>query len=733
MNRSLVTLALAVWIAPSLSPSPSAARAATHAPALDEPPGEKEFVGCHKYPEAKKFRWTVRGEVGVPELVASLGEIGCQSILVGPQVAARADKVTIEVPDLLTASEVYRLFYSSLEVLGLTVEHSGGTLKIVDAGRAKEVSTPLAGGDATPGGDQFVTRLMRLEHARPQDLAEVFTRLRSKDGDVSVYAAGTALIVTDRGTVVRRMEELLRVLDVPRASERLWSLGTHGQSAGELSATLEKILQASRRTESADPKAAAPSGLGDGVAAVVPVEAARLVVVVASEDGFRRVQALAAKIDPPVAEEAGGQAHVIYLANTNAEDMAQTLQSVGLSSRVAAAPKPTGGGPMSGPPSVSASANALGLQGEVRIGADKVANAIVVFATSSDFAMVRDLIAKLDVPRRQVYVEARILDVLVDKTRNVGLVFHGTDSLAGGAATGIVASSAPGLNTVTLNAQTLSTALGGGGLLAGVIGQQLNVAGFSLPSIGVLLQALEHAKDVSVISRPHLLTMDNAKASLSVGQNFPYLNSSAAGTGGATLLSSYSQKDVSLKLELTPHLNESESVRLEINGEISDVPDGESLTNPGGPITNKRTIQTAIVVRDGDTVVLGGLQKDSESESVDKIPILGDIPLLGRLFQYRSKQRTKSDLLIVLTPYVIRGPEDLRRIYDRKSAEEREFAERFTAFRDEGAYDSHVDYHRKRGLLQEINLTAQSAEREAAALRKAERALRKPATDEEIH
>ena len=180
---------------------------------------------------------------------------------------------------------------------------------------------------------------------------------------------------------------------------------------------------------------------------------------------------------------------------------------------------------------------------------------------------------------------------------------------------------------------------------------------------------------------------------------------------------------MALKLDLTPHLNESDSVRLELEGEISDVPEGQTSTSPGGPITNKRTIKTAVVVKDGETVVLGGLQKDGYAESISKVPLLGDIPVLGRLFQTRSRQRVKQDLLIVLTPYVIRSPEDLRQIERRKADERREFVERFTAFRDESAYEVHVDYRRKRGLLEEINQSAQRAEADAAALRAAERAL----------
>jgi general secretion pathway protein D len=255
----------------------------------------------------------------------------------------------------------------------------------------------------------------------------------------------------------------------------------------------------------------------------------------------------------------------------------------------------------------------------------------------------------------------------------------------------------------------------------------MTIAGQSLPSFGVLLQAIESSKDVNVLSKPHLLTTDNVKASLSVGQSIPFAAGSIAATTGS-LSTTYNRQDVALKLDMTPHLNDSDSVRLELTGEISDVPDGQSLTTAGGPITNKRTITTAVVVRDGESIVLGGLQKESDSISVDKVPFLGDIPLLGRLFQSRTKTRVKQDLLIVLTPHVVRGPEDLRRIFEQRNAERREFMERYTAFQD-ASWEPRVDYRTKRGLLAEIDKTAADAERESEAVQKARRMLKPRATD----
>jgi general secretion pathway protein D len=178
---------------------------------------------------------------------------------------------------------------------------------------------------------------------------------------------------------------------------------------------------------------------------------------------------------------------------------------------------------------------------------------------------------------------------------------------------------------------------------------------------------------------------------------------------------------VALKMEVTPHVNDSDFVRLELDAEISDV--SSPNYNGLGPATDKRTAKTVVVVRDQQPVVIGGLIKDRVSEAVDKVPLLGDIPILGYLFKYTTKTVLKQNLLIILTPYVIKDPSDLRRIFERKVAERREFLERFSAFQDDNNYEAQVDYRRKRGLLEEINRTAVEAAQEASELHAAEAAM----------
>jgi general secretion pathway protein D len=346
---------------------------------------------------------------------------------------------------------------------------------------------------------------------------------------------------------------------------------------------------------------------------------------------------------------------------------------------------------------------------------------LVVSGSAADLESVRELVARLDMPQRQVYVETVVLDLTADLSRAVGLSLHQGGANVDGSVTGFAASaSSNGINGITLDTKALGAALAGGGLLAGVLGKSFDLAGVSVPSFGVVLQALEHSSEVSVLSCPHILTLDHNKASISVGQRIPFPIGSITTQVGA-VQSSYSREEVSLRIDLTPHLSDEREIRLEIDGEISDVvPNSASA---GGPTTNQRKLKTIVSVRDGETVVLGGLQKENATDSVDKVPLLGDIPILGRLFQTRSKQRGKQDLLIVMTPYVIRDASDLRRIRERREAERRELVQRATLFSDPANYDLHVDYRRKRGLLEEINVSALAAEAEGEALGRARAAL----------
>lgn len=748
---------------PGSNPPPPAPTAGPATPTTPPLPGEEEALHeCKKYPPNKKFKWELRGEVDLMALLNSISPMMCRPIIVPGNI--RQSKVTIIAPDTVTAPEVYRMFLSALETMGLTVQPEGKVLKVIESNRARESAIPTYGGEnVPPSQDQFVTKLLRLEHVSPDEVKGVLDRLKSRDGDITAYAPTNTLVITDLASNIRRMENVVGQLDVPMGGEKIWVIKLHTVAASDMANMLQSIFNVAKggttptagrgRPNLARTPAArgtgerneelGPPGSDLSVSQIIPDDRQNILVIVSTENAYRRILALVRRLDQAAlkpGEEASDLVHVVQMQNANADDVAATLGGLGAAVSRSGS---TGSSAPGRPPAPSSSGGSASghtslFEGDVRIAADKPTNSLVILASGRDYITVRDLIKKLDQPRRQVFVEAVILEVSVDKTRKIGVAWHGGDTVGipSGQQSLLFGGSEPSqdVNSILFSPAALS------GLAAGLRGPNIPGAdtilglppGTSIPSFGVFIQLLQNNGDVNVVSMPHVLTTDNEKATIQVGQNLPFPGAlggfpSIGGTPGATgtlpgttfgFGTSVQRQDVALKLEITPHVNASDFVRLEIDNELSDV--ANPNYNGLGPATSKRTVKSVVTVRDQQSIVLGGLIKDSVSETVNKVPLLGDIPILGYLFKSTSKTVTKQNLLIILTPYIINDPEDLRRIFERKLRERREFMERYSAFRDENDYEAQVDYRRKRGVLEEINLTAREAEQEAADLRAAE-------------
>ncbi|HEY2743823.1 MAG TPA: type II secretion system secretin GspD [Polyangia bacterium] len=730
-------------------------------------PGEQEALHeCQKYPANKKFKWELRGEVDLMALLNSISPMMCRPIIVPGTI--RQSKVTIIAPDTVTAPEVYRMFLSALETMGLTIQPEGKVLKIIESNRARESAIPTYGGDNNPPAqDQFVTRLLRLEHVSPDEVKAVLDRLKSRDGDITGYAPTNTLVITDLASNIKRMEDVVHQLDVPMGGEKIWVIKLRTVAATDMAAMLSSIFNVTkagtappgggRRGPNLATTPATHELVGSGgppgsdlsVSQIIPDDRQSILVIVSTENAYRRILALVKRLDQ-MSIRAGDQAtdlvHVVPLENANADDVAGTLGGLGAAVSRSGSSGSTSGSSVRPPSPSGGSTSASGktglFEGDVRISSDKPTNSLVILASGRDYITVHELIKKLDIVRHQVFVEATILEISVDKTRKLGVAWHGGSTLnTGGNQSLLFGGSEPSsdVNSLLFSPSALS------GLAAGLRGPAIPGAdtilglppGTSVPSFGVFVQALQNNGDVNVVSMPHILTTDNEKATIQVGQNLPFPGSlggfptaGVPGASGATgslpgatfgFGTSVQRQDVALKLEITPHVSGSDYVRLEIDNELSDV------SNPNfnglGPATSKRTIKSVVTIRDQQSIVLGGLIKDSVSETVNKVPLLGDIPILGYLFKSTQKTIQKQNLLIILTPYIINEPGDLRRIFERKLRERREFMERYSAFRDDKDYDAEVDYRRKRGLLEEINRTAHEAEDEANELRNAEQLL----------
>jgi general secretion pathway protein D len=367
------------------------------------------------------------------------------------------------------------------------------------------------------------------------------------------------------------------------------------------------------------------------------------------------------------------------------------------------------------------------LAGEVRIQADTATNALVIVSSPRDYAALSQVIAELDIPRRQVFVEAVIMEVSLERLRNVGLSFHGGDMVDTAGEQSLVYGGFYPLSTISVDANALQ------GLAVGIRGFELEgsdqtlLPGVSIPAFGVLLSALQTDNDVNVLSTPNILATDNVAAEIMVGGNIPVQQGASAGLGSLASLAgaasgsnsgglsslmgglnpfvSVGYQKVGITLKITPQINESDQVSLEIELEVSEVTGESSL----GPIIGQKTAKTTSVVQDQQTVVIGGLMTDSEVETIEKVPFLGDIPILGYLFRHTRTRISKKNLLIFLTPYIIRDPSDFRRIFNRKMEERREFIEQISALR-EREWSPDLDYSRTNGLFEEINQTIHELE-----------------------
>jgi general secretion pathway protein D len=689
------------------------------------------------------------------ELIKIIGNITGKSFILGGKVPNI--KATIYAPTQITAGEAYQAFLSVLQVNGLTVVPAGRYLKILAVGGSTSQNTPILKGRGVPPGDQIVTRLHRLEHVSADDIAPLLDRFKSGDGDVTVYTPSNMLIITDYGSSIRRLLKLVAVLDVPGIGEQIWIEPINYADATELAERITEIFDVeattaaatttkkskkkkkkSKKSTRATAGSSGPNVYGAGdeskISKILADERTNSLIIVSSEASYLRILELVKQLDVPIAGE--GTLHVHKLQHADAEELAKVLNELSRSSSRRTSSKKGG-------KSGAAGDGGTLFEGEIQISADKATNSLVIVGTLRDYLSLKQVIDALDTMKRQVYVEAVIMEVSLDKNRDLGMAFHMGNTFDSRGETSLVyGSSQP-------NDQMSSLMLGPGalsGLAAGIRGPDLEGTedllgpGISIPAFGVVLQALQTNSDVNVLSTPHILATDNVEATITVGENVPVqqgynaagaLLSQAArgglgttgtgsqstaglgalamgGLGGMGLGYSIGRQNVGLTLKITPFINDDDQVRLEIDLEISEV---KSVDPNMGPNISKQNAATTSVVSDQQTIVIGGLITDNQVETTQKVPVLGDIPLIGFFFRAKSSLIKKRNLLIFLTPYIIRGPDDFREIFNRKMAERREFIERYTAF-EFHRYDPHLDWSRTNGAVAVINEVISDAEEE---------------------
>jgi general secretion pathway protein D len=403
---------------------------------------------------------------------------------------------------------------------------------------------------------------------------------------------------------------------------------------------------------------------------LIAYPATNSLIITDAVNNIKKIESLIHALDVP-APEGKGKINVYYLKNANAEDFAKVMSAL-----VARLPVPPAGGAAqpAGPSTI--------LEGQVTITADKATNSIIIVASPGDYETVKDVIQKLDIRRRQVYVEAAIIEMSLQKQRELGFEFQATNLNNLETSTkvsGVGGTNFGNIGPVIAGGPTgLATLAGLTGLNVGAVKGTFKFNGQEFLNIGALLHALQTDSDVNVLSTPNILTTDNQKAEIMVGQNVPFPTGQTqnAITGTGSVFNTVERKDVGIKLTLTPQIASDDNVRLEVNQEISDVV-ASSITNANGLITNKRSASTTVVVKDRQTMVIGGLIRDNVVSSTSKVPLLGDIPILGWLFKFKTTHVEKTNLMIFITPYIIKNEGDAAEITNKKNDALEEFRKEY--------------------------------------------------------
>src|SRR4051812_11772800 len=748
---------------PAGGPPPAPAGGAAGVTGSTQLIGEKDFNTCKKFPAGKRIvKLNLKPDTELGDLIAWISSITCKQFLLPGTIPANSKKVTVVAPELITPEEAYRLFLGALESSGLTVEHTGKFERIVETAKIKTMGgVPFIGeGTDVTSAETYQTRLVHVENVDPNEVAQVLGRIKSEQGDIVVFAAQNALIITDLGSSINRMLRVLREIDQPGANEKVWIISLKHTGATEMAQKLGEIFQVQQAVKKGGGGAPPPQGgakpkIGDLttemiISKIIPDERSNQLIVIATERSYQRVKRMVDQLDREITADGGdGRIHVYYCENANCDELAQTLGAVtGVTVNVssggaggrsrsrgaAAAPAPAAPAPGGQTQGIQ---NLL-FEGDVRINFDRPTNSLIIVSSLKDYQAVRRVIQRLDSPRKQVFVEAMILEVTLDKQRDLGVSFHGAKPF-----------DIPGLDNQSLAVGGLNpakTLFPAGALtetmLAGVLGPVLtpeeaknlgagSTATLDIPSFGVLIKALQTNSDVDVLSNPHLLIMNNEDGEISVGSRVPFPVSTfglggGAAPGGASPIPGFAgvssffpnvqREKVALELKLTPHVNEHDMVRLEVDEKISELAPGPSNL---GPSTSERTAKTIVVAKDQQTILIGGLMSDKVINTVTKVPLLGDIPILGFFFRNSTKKVVKTNLIIALTPYVISDMSDLRRLLEKKMKERREFVERFGG-QERPNPEAEVTYRKKVGMLEEINRVARevkSEEDELTAIR----------------
>ncbi len=585
--------------------------------------------------------------VDITTLIKFISELTGKNFLVDPNVKG---KVTIISPSKISVDEAFRVFESVLEVHGYTIVPSGSVTKIVSVSEAKSKNIETLFGDEKIGvEDKLVTQLIPLKYANPKELEQVFRSLISKGSIMVSYDPTNMLILTETKSNISRLLKIMEALDVPGTGEMITVIPLKNASAQTMATSIGTVFRSNTGTT----RRAATAAAAASQIVAVPDERMNAIVLLASEVDTLKIKGLIDLLDKEIPRGDGG-IHVYPLQNANAEDMTKTLMSI---------PKET-------PQQGEQKGTAPVLSKDIQIVADKATNSLIITAEKADYVILENVIHELDRPRSMVYIEALIMEVSMNKKFEIGVQWQagaGNDD-EGDTIRGVFGGSNPGSKNVPSSTSIFGEGLPTG-LTYGVLGNTIEIGDIKFADIGAVFRAYATDSDVQIHSRPQIMTLDNEEASLEVTDEVPFItrrdeNTSTSNTTYSTGYSNYDFKDVGVKLKITPQINQERIVRLNIEQEVSQVLSVDEVTKQ--PTTFKRTAKTVVRIKDGQTVVIGGLIDSKDNRTNYRVPLLGHIPILGYLFRSKTNSLDKKNLYIFITPRIIVNPGEAVNVYEEK-------------------------------------------------------------------
>ncbi len=580
-------------------------------------------------------------DADLSQIIQAVAEVTGKNFIIDPRVNA---KVTMLSATPMSPAAFYEAFLAVLQVYGYVAVPAGKVIKIIPNTDARQVPANDLPSDVSSTSDEIVTQIITMKNISAAQLVPLLRPLIPQYGHLAAYPSGNMLIISDRASNVSRIVRIVARMD-ESGDEPIEVIGLHNASAADV----VRIVNSLNQGQGAE-------GAGAAVK-VVADERTNSILLTGEKSQRLRLKALILNMDTPLAT--GGDTQVRYLRYADAEKIADKLKGQATASAKA----------QGGPPTAGATGGTPNVDASVTIWADIATNALIITAPPKIMRSLMAVIDKLDIRRAQVQVEALIVEIDVNKSSNLGVqwILYGQGNnytpaavsnfptSSGAGIVNLAAAALSGGATSAAGASTVASAIGTGATLA--VGRYNANSGTNFAAI---VQALRSDGSSNIISTPSLITMNNEEAEVKVTQEIPLItgsySSSTASTNGTTSpFTTIQREEVGTILKVTPHINEGNSVQLKIEQEDSSP--GAKLTNSADISTNKRSIKTTVLIEDGGIIVLGGLMSDTVSESQDRVPVLGAIPLLGNLFKSRSGSRQKKNLLVFIRPKILRDAE----------------------------------------------------------------------------